>query len=343
MHTPGSLRVVAGRSTKRRVAAVAASLLTAGLVVTTAGSAAAAPQPTVAQVRHKIEVLETKASKLGQQYIEAQQELASAEARLKLVNEQVARYLVQFDKLRAEVGRIAVTSYEDGNLSSPIGLLTSGNPQQILDQASILSELSSADAAEMHQFLAAAKQLANAQEAARRTEKAILQLRNGLRKRKNELDSLLAKQKALLQQLSPQDRQGLGPGGGSGGQKYHGPTSTQAEKAVAFAYDQLGCPYVWGGTGPCADGFDCSGLTMEAWAYAGVSIPRTSYEQWDDLPHVSTSDLQPGDILVFNGASHVGIYVGDNELIDAPQTGMDVEKVPLTGWYAETLDGAVLP
>jgi peptidoglycan DL-endopeptidase CwlO len=323
---------------------VAAGVLTAGLVATSAGSAAAAPTPTVAQVRHKIEVLETKASKLGQQFIQAQQELASANARLKLVNEQVARYQVQFDKLRSEVGRIAVTSYEDGNLSSPIGLLTSGNPQQILDQASILSELSSADAAEMHQFLAAAKQLANAQEAARRTEKAILQLRNGLRKRKNELDSLLAKQKALLQQLTPQQQKGLGPGGGGGGgDKYKGPTSTQAEKAVAYAYSKIGCPYLWGGTGPCNPGFDCSGLTMMAWASAGVSIPRTSYEQWDELPHVSTSDLQPGDILVFNGASHVGIYVGDNELIDAPQTGMDVEKIPLTGWYAQTLDGAVLP
>jgi cell wall-associated NlpC family hydrolase len=112
---------------------------------------------------------------------------------------------------------------------------------------------------------------------------------------------------------------------------------------VAYAYSKIGCPYLWGGTGPCNPGFDCSGLTMMAWAYAGISIPRTSYSQWDDLPHVSTSDLQPGDILVFNGASHVGIYVGNNKLIDAPQTGMDVQLISLTGWYAQTLDGAVRP
>ena len=110
--------------------------------------------------------------------------------------------------------------------------------------------------------------------------------------------------------------------GGGGGGSYHGPTCTQAEQAVAFAYGQLGCPYVFGATGPCPDGFDCSGLTMSAWASAGVSIPRTSYGQ-ATLPAVSSSALQPGDILEFAGDSHVGIYVGGGMLIDAPQPGMD--------------------
>jgi peptidoglycan DL-endopeptidase CwlO len=118
---------------------------------------------------------------------------------------------------------------------------------------------------------------------------------------------------------------------------------------VAFAYAQVGCPYVYGGTGPCTDGFDCSGLTMQAWASAGVSIPRTSYEQESELPQVDlaagdvTKYLQPGDILGFIGNGHVGIYVGDGKLIDAPQTGEDVELVSLSGWYLDNLDGAVRP
>ncbi len=104
---------------------------------------------------------------------------------------------------------------------------------------------------------------------------------------------------------------------------------------MQFAYNQLGCPYVYGGTGPCGSGFDCSGLTMQAWASAGVSIPRTSYGQ-ATLPAVSTSNLQPGDILEFAGDSHVGIYVGGGMLIDAPQPGMNVEKVSLSSsWYSE--------
>lgn len=112
-----------------------------------------------------------------------------------------------------------------------------------------------------------------------------------------------------------------------------------AARVVLYAASQLGKPYAWGATGP--DAFGCSGLAMMAYRAAGVGIPRTSEEQWAELPHVST--LEPGDIMVFNGAGHVGIYVGNNELIDAPHTGLDVELVSFTGWYQETYDGAVQP
>ena len=159
------------------------------------------------------------------------------------------------------------------------------------------------------------------------------------------MNKLVNTEQTLLDELTPAQQVGLGPGGNpvTSPVKYTGPTTTQADKAVQYAYDQLGCPYVYGGTGPCADGFDCSGLTMEAWAYAGVSIPRTSYEQWDDLPSVSIADVQPGDILVFLDGGHVGLYVGDNKLIDAPQTGLDVELVSFTGWYRANLVGIVRP
>lgn len=117
-----------------------------------------------------------------------------------------------------------------------------------------------------------------------------------------------------------------------------------AQQAVAFAYAQLGCPYVWGGTGPCSSGFDCSGLVMEAWASAGVQIPRTALAQWLGLPHISMGALEPGDLVIFAGGSHVGMYVGGGMLIDSPQPGESVEKIPLdTPWYQENLVGAVRP
>jgi cell wall-associated NlpC family hydrolase len=123
---------------------------------------------------------------------------------------------------------------------------------------------------------------------------------------------------------------------------YSGPTSTQAEQAVAFAYAQLGKEYVYGATGP--DTFDCSGLVQAAWSSANVSIPRTTFEQWAALPHVPTSDMQVGDLLLYNGESHVAIYVGDGYIIDAPHTGAVVEKIPeSTSWYADGLDGVVRP
>ncbi len=260
------------------------------------------------------------------------------------MNREAARYSKQFAGLRTEVGRIAAQDYEQGAMNSSMVLLTSGNPQQVLDQSSILLELSSANAAEMDQFIAAAKALTSAQQAALHTREGIAKLKASLTKRKAALEALITKEKALLNQLTPPERVGTGPGGGGGGGgHYHGPTGSQADKAVEFAYDQLGCPYVYGGTGPCNSGFDCSGLMMAAWAYAGISIPRTSYEQMSGLQSVSTSDLEPGDILGFAGNSHVGMYVGGGYLIDAPHTGADVEKVKLSGWYSEELDGAVVP
>jgi cell wall-associated NlpC family hydrolase len=322
-----------------------AGILAAGVVVAAGGPAGAAPQPTVSQVQARLRQLTTKAEKLDQRYNQVQQELTSASRRLKLVNSEAARYLKRFRSMRAEIARIAAQAYENGNMTSVAAMLTSGDAQQILDQSSILLELSSSNSAEMSQFIAAARQLTGAQQAAKRAKTAIGALRNNLASQKRSLDKLIGQQKTLLAQLTPAQQQGIGPGssggGGGGTTTYKGPTGTQAEKAVAFAYAQIGKPYVFGAAGP--DAYDCSGLTMASWAAAGISIPRTSYEQWASLPHVPTSQLQPGDILVFNGAGHVGLYVGGGMLIDAPNSGLTVEKIALSGWYQSTLIGAVRP
>jgi peptidoglycan DL-endopeptidase CwlO len=328
----------------RRGAAVSLGLVAAGaLVIAASGVAAGAPQPTVAQVQQKLDKLNNEAQRLDQQYDQVQQELSSANQQLALVNTEAGRYLARFSAMRAQVAQIAAAAYEEGSLTTPEALLTSSNPQQILDQSSILLELSSSNTAEMSAFLAAARQLSGAQASERRVRDGILALKAKLAAQKKSLNKLISQQQALLQQLTPAQQAGTGPGGsGSTGGSDPLPTSSQAEKAVEFAYDQLGCPYVFGGTGPCQDGFDCSGLTQAAWAFAGVSIPRTSYEQ-ADLPAVPESEMQPGDIMEFDGDGHVGIYVGDGFLIDAPQTGEDVEKVAFSGWYQENFDGAVRP
>lgn len=331
---------------KRSATAVAAGLMASGMLISASGPAGAAPKPTLSQVQARLQALNTKALNLDQRYDQIQQELTSANQRLKLVNAESARYQAKFKAERAQVAQIAALAYEDGNMTSVAALLTSGNAQTILNQSSILLQLSSDNNAQMSQFIEAAKNLTSAQQAAKRARAAIVGLRAKLTKERKANDATIAAQKALLAKLTPVQQAPTGPGGGSsppggGGGVYKGPTSTQAEKAVAFAYAQLGKPYVFGGTGP--NGFDCSGLTQAAWASAGISIERTSEDQWASLPHVSTSALQPGDILVFAGASHVGLYVGGGMMIDAPHTGLNVEKVALSGWYSSELDGAVRP
>jgi cell wall-associated NlpC family hydrolase len=110
------------------------------------------------------------------------------------------------------------------------------------------------------------------------------------------------------------------------------PGSTAAQ-VIAYARAQEGCPYVWGGTGPCQAGYDCSGLPMEAYASAGVTIERTSQAQWASEPQVA--DPQPGDLVFFVGADgtwsapgHVGIVVDPAEhlMIDAYGSGYDVQE-----------------
>ncbi|MDW4904857.1 NlpC/P60 family protein [Streptomyces sp. ADMS] len=101
--------------------------------------------------------------------------------------------------------------------------------------------------------------------------------------------------------------------------------ATKAEKALAFARAQIGKPYVWGATGP--DSYDCSSLTQAAWRAAGVTLPRTTYDQVNAGTTVSLSDIQPGDLVFFyEGISHVGLYIGNGMMIHAPKPGAYVRE-----------------
>jgi cell wall-associated NlpC family hydrolase len=108
---------------------------------------------------------------------------------------------------------------------------------------------------------------------------------------------------------------------------------------VQYAMSQLNTPYVWGGSAP--GGFDCSGLVMWAYAQVGVSLPHSSYAQYGYGVPVSRDQLQPGDIVFFDGLGHVGIYIGGDQFVHAPHTG-DVVKISSLdeAWYAATFVGA---
>jgi cell wall-associated NlpC family hydrolase len=108
---------------------------------------------------------------------------------------------------------------------------------------------------------------------------------------------------------------------------------------VAIALRYLGVPYRWGGASP--SGFDCSGFLVYVFAKVGVYLPHSSYMQFHLGRFVPRSNLQPGDAVFFNGASHVGIYIGGGKFIHAPHTG-DVVKISSLGesWYSSTYVGA---
>jgi peptidoglycan DL-endopeptidase CwlO len=338
-------RVLTGVSGIHRGIALGAGLVMAGGLALFATGAGAAPQPTVNQVQARINQLTSQFDKVSEQLDQASQQLSAAQSRLSQVRLRLDHANSQFQTEQASVAQNAAAAFEDTGATSIAGVLTSGDPSVVLQQGALLMEVSGNQGAETKQLLADASQLAGVEQEMQRTETGIAGLKQQLAGHKSSLGKLIDTQKATLASLTvPQQQavtnQSIG-GSGTTSATYTGTTSTQGGKAVAFAYAQLGKPYQWGATGPGS--FDCSGLAQAAWAAAGVSIPRTTYAQWAALPHISTSALEPGDLLYFDGIGHVAVYVGGGYLIDAPQTGMDVQKVPLSGWYASTLVGAARP
>ncbi|MFF2127446.1 NlpC/P60 family protein [Streptomyces olivochromogenes] len=145
----------------------------------------------------------------------------------------------------------------------------------------------------------------------------------------------LAQQQAAAekkaQEAAAQQQTGSGTSGTTGSTGTSGSSATdssytaKADKALAFARTQIGKPYVWGATGPGS--YDCSGLTQAAWKAAGVTLPRTTYDQVKAGTTVSLADIKPGDLVFFyDDISHVGLYIGNGMMIHAPKPGAYVRE-----------------
>jgi cell wall-associated NlpC family hydrolase len=138
--------------------------------------------------------------------------------------------------------------------------------------------------------------------------------------------------KEQAQQPAPAPAPAPAPSGGSSSGGTPAPPPSSHSSVVSLALQYLGVPYVWGGASP--SGFDCSGLTMYAYAKVGVSLPHNAAMQYGMGTPVARSQLAPGDLVFFNGLSHVGMYIGGGQFIHAPHTGDVVKISSLSGYYA---------
>ncbi|MWA01203.1 hypothetical protein F8568_012590 [Actinomadura sp. LD22] len=272
-----------------------------------------------------------------EEYNQNTEKLKVAQKKLAAAKKASTEEQASFDKQRSAIAQMAADAYKNGDSTDVTGFVGSGDPQAVLDQAAVFTQLSEQRSSQLTQFLATAQRLRREQAQAQSAYNDVKTKHDELAKAKKDLDKKVKEQKKLVQQTGGASSGGSGGTGGT----YNGPASGSARTALNFAYAQLREPYHYGATGP--DSWDCSGLTMKSWAAAGVNITRTTTSQWAAVKHVSLSNIQPGDLVFFSGLSHVGMYVGNNQFIHAPHTGTVVQIASLSGYYRSNLYGVGRP
>lgn len=313
--------------------------LAIGLMTVPMGAALADPKPTLKQAKAKLEKLNDKADKVVDRYNTATEQYKKAKNAYTKLNDRYKQKLQTVADLRADIIRAAVDSYKmGGDVASLPGLMGADDPENLLAGMAMAGQLSRERLEKLAAFDRENKGLKverdNAETALADADKE----RDAVQKERAEVLKLVGEQKKLLDKLGAYN-----PGNpNSTGIKYTGPASGNAAAVLRFAFAQVGKPYIFGGTGP--RGYDCSGLTQAAWRAAGVSLPRTTWQQWawGSGRKVDIKDLQPGDLIFSEGLGHVSIYAGGGKIVHAPQTG-DVVKVVRLSDYRRPLVGAIRP
>ncbi|MFJ8626752.1 NlpC/P60 family protein [Kitasatospora sp. NPDC093550] len=312
----------------------------AGTVVAGADPLAAA-KATLGPLLDRLHALYQNAEAATEQYNGTVAKVAEQQAALTDLQGQVERQQKQVDAGTDIAAQLAAAQYRNGAASAYAELLLSKDPYE----AVTIAELLAAASRSQSEFLDRLKSDRDALDGLKKqTEEALkasqaLVAQQDAAKTKVAADlaaveqvvsSLTGAQRTELEQLEKakaDEAQLAFLASGALGKGERTP-SLQGRGAVAFALAQVGKPYLWGGTGP--DAYDCSGLTSQAWLHAGKPIPRTSQEQWAELPHVALNQLRPGDLVVyFQDASHVGMYIGGGLIVQAPRPGAFIKVSPI--------------
>ncbi len=331
-----------GGSTARTVVTLA--LAGAATATVFDGTGSAAPEPTVAQVKAKVDKLYQQAEAATETYNGAKEKAGAAQRRLNSLRDETARKQQKLDSAREALGTFAAAQYREGGIDASWQLALSSDPDRYLDGAAFAERAGERRAGAVARVREQLREIEQLRGAARAELTGLRSRQAELRRQKQTITGKLAQARRLLARLTPQERARVTGDGGAPGHATRSapdarppldePGSTtsapdsRAAAAVAYAYQKLGSPYVWGATGP--DAFDCSGLALAAYRSAGVSLPRTTYAQINAGRRVSRSELRPGDLVFFySGISHVGIYVGNGQMIHAPNPSAPVRLAPI--------------
>lgn len=309
---------------KVRVLFVAA--LAAILTVFLTGQPAHA-DPTIQQVEAQLQSLWNQVEPLIEKYNAVHDQYLKTKAKVAALQKQIAPLQTQLELAQVKISEMAKRAYEGGTTTPMSALLTSGSPDDFVDQLGYVNMIARGQLDQ----LASVRQARDAYNA---TKAPLDALNAQLAKQDADLAHQRTEINKQLNQLQALRIKVYGTQGGIG--QYRPWTcpstylNTKGYKAAAFACRQAGKPYVWDAAGP--NSYDCSGLTMAAWATVGVYLPHNAYAQAHSMTLVSRANLQIGDLVFYySDIHHVTIYVGDGHVMSAPQPGDVVRMMDIGG------------
>lgn len=340
-HRKPRQRPLTGGTARSTARTTAATLALAGAATATAfeGTSHADPQQTPSQVKAEMDRLYEEAGAATDRYNGAKEKADEAQRALDGLRDETARKTDRLNTARSALGSLAATQYRSGTLGAAVQLAMSDDPQEYLDRAALITRAGNRNAADISAVRRGLDEVGKLKEQAA-GRLAELRARQGeLAGHKAEIEEKLTAAQRLLAKLTAEERaayeaRSAGPAPSTPAPA--GPAApapppadgSRAARAVAFAHGAIGKPYVWGATGPGS--YDCSGLTQAAWRAAGVSLPRTTYTQINAGRRISRDALAPGDLVFFySGVTHVGLYIGNGQMIHAPRPGSTVRVAPV--------------
>jgi peptidoglycan DL-endopeptidase CwlO len=283
-----------------------------------------AAQPSLNTLVAQAKQLEFQINALSEQYDGLRIQLSRAQADAAIAEHAAARDATALAVGQQAVAQLAAENYMNAGLDPTLQALTAGNPGQFLSQASTITEIDQSSGDRFSILNNEESQDLRARQTADQQVAAVSALEAQMNAKKNAIDAKIdqVNSAAMKQAMAVFTQTGQYP-------DITIPTgNTVAAEALAAALTRRGDAYVWGAAGP--DEFDCSGLVVWAFAQEGITLPHYTGDLWDSGVHVPRADLQPGDLVFFYpDISHVGIYLGDGLMVDAPDFGEPVRVEPV--------------
>lgn len=327
----------------RATAGVALALGLTGLGVVQAAPASAAPDDKIENridaAKAAVEEVAPAAAAADRRHDRARSQVLAGQKRVKSLTQRIHRAKTLAETVREQVATDVLAEHEvSGGAAAPTARSLPADSEVLLSNVSVVSEDTDGRIEQVAQSLATAQQLV---ERRAQVRESLVDQRASAKKfaareataaaavdrAQGEVDTLEAE---LAERQEEREAEQATPAAS---------VSASASSAVSYAMAQVGKSYVWGASGP--DSFDCSGLTMAAWATQGVSLPHNSGAQYAAGTPVSESELQPGDLVFYySPISHVGLYVGDGQVVNALNPGSGVQ---VSGLHDMPFSGAVRP